>query len=183
MATMFLTMLTTMGTGGAAAGTAGAAAAGAAGAGAAAGGLGSILSMGSTIIGGLTSIMSGNAEGAAADQAAVDEETRAVQEQINGKQDALDALRNLNADQAQIAVSGYASGIGGAGSVEAAQNEADRIASRNFETARNNADMKSRSRRIQASQLRKDGSAARSGGIMKAVSAGFKTFNRRQVRG
>lgn len=177
MATLFTTLIGTLTGGGGAAG-AGAAA------GAAAGGGLNFFSVASSVVGGLSSIMAGNAEADALEQQAVDNETRAVQEEINGRQDALDALRRLNRDQASIAVSGYASGIGGGeGSVQAAQEEAQKIGEENVNVARENAGFSSRLRRSQATQNRKSASGARLGGIFGALDQGFSLFTRRTARG
>lgn len=147
-----------------------------------AGGL-SALSVASTVVGGLASLYSGAQEASALESQAVDEETRAVQETINGKQDALNALRDLNRDQAKIAVAGYASGIGGEGSVEAAQNEAQKVGEQNISLARENARFQSSARRDQAKQLRYSASGARTGGILGAVRGGTSLFSRRTARG
>lgn len=177
MATLFATMLSSLTGGGAAVGT------GAATAGAAAGGGLSFGSIASTVVGGLAAMFSGAAQGAVLDQQAVDEETRAVQSELEGRQDALDALRNLNADMSKILVAGYASGIGSEGSIEAAQREAERVGDQNMNLARDNARFQSQARRGQAREFRAEGRAARLGGVFNALQGGFSLFDRRKARG
>jgi len=164
-------MLTTMGATSAAAAVTGAAAAG------------TFASTAMTVVGGLSSIMSGFQESSAFKQQAIDEETRAVQETITGRQDALDALRNMNQDQARIAVAGYDSGSGAAGSVAAAQEEARKIGEQNISVAREGATIRSEARRSQAGQFRRSASGAVLGGISGAIKGGLSLFNRREVRG
>lgn len=178
MATLFTTLMTSLG-----GGTAAAAGAGAVGAGAAAGGALTGLSTAFTIVGGLASIFSGFQEASALKQEAVDEDTRAVQETIQGKQDALQALRALNSDTARIAVAGYASGIGGEGSVRAAQDEAFKVGEENVNMARDNAAIQSAQRRGNARQLRKSASAAAFGGVLGAFKGVSGLFERKLQRG
>jgi len=173
MATLMATMLASlkagaMATAGAAAGTAGT--------------LGTI-STALTVVGGLASIMSGVQKKNALEQQAVDEETRATQETIQGRQDALDALRALNRDAAAIAVAGYASGIGAEGSVAAAQDEARKVGDQNMTMARDNAAFQSAARRGQAEQLRQQGQGELTGGIFGAIKGGLSLFQRREARG
>lgn len=169
-------------------GVGGKAAAGAAGAGAAAaagGGLGlsGIASIASTVVGGLASLASGRHEAAALKQQAIDEETRAVQEEINGRAEALESLRTLNAETARMAVAGYASGIGSEGSVEAAQNKALKLGERNVNMSRDNAAIGASMRRGQAGQLRLDAKAAKDRGLLGAVRGGLNLFQNRYARG
>lgn len=163
----------------------GAAAAGAAGASAASTGfsLTSALSVASTVVGGLSAIYAGAQSASQLEQQAVDEETAAVQETLNGRQDALDALRALNDDQAAITAAGFASGIGGDGSVEAAQMEAQKIGERNQNMARDNAAISSAARRGQAGQLRSEAGAKRFGGIAQALKGGFSLAQSKYNRG
>jgi hypothetical protein len=178
MATM-LAGLKTAAVGGAATGAATAAAGTAA---ATTGALGT-LSTAMTVVGGLASIMSGAQAKSAAYQQAVDEETRATQETIQGRQDALQAMRALNSDMAQIAVAGYASGIGGEGSVAAAQDEARKVGDQNINMARDNAGFQSAARRGQARQLRTQGRGEFTSGIFGAVKGGLSLLQRREARG
>tara|TARA_R110000744_G_scaffold326330_4_gene432091 strand:- start:5602 stop:6129 length:528 start_codon:yes stop_codon:yes gene_type:complete len=160
-----------------------AAGAGAAGAAAGAGALGT-LSTALTVVGGLASIMSGAKQKSALDQQATDEDTRATQETIQGRQDALSAMRALNQDQAQIAVAGYASGIGGGeGSAAAAQEEARKVGDQNFNLSRDNAAFQSSARRNQGRQYRDQGQGAFTSGLFGAVKGGISLFQRREVRG
>ena len=170
------------GGGGAAAGAT--AAAGAAG-GAAAGGLSfaSIASGLSTVVGGLASIAAGRAEKDALYAQAADEESKAVQEQINGRQEALTALRKLNQDLAFVTVAGYGSGLTSEGSIEAAQNEAIKTGEQNISMARDNASYASAARRGRSYQLKREGRAAASAGMLRAVTGGLSMFSRGQARG
>lgn len=177
MATLMATLLT--GLGGTA--TAGAAAAGA-GAVATTTTL-STLSTALTVVGGLSSIMSGMQQQSALNQQAVDEETRATQETINGRQDALKSLKALNDDMAAIAVAGYASGVGGEGSVMAAQNEARKVGDQNMNMARNNAAIQSAARRGNAGQLRKSGRSSFTNGLFGAIRGGLNQYSRIVARG
>lgn len=184
MAALFPAFLSAIGGGGGAAAATGTAAA--ASAGAAAGGFGSlatIASIGSTVIGGLASMASGSARKAALDAQAFDEESRATQETITGRQDALQAMQKLNQDLAKVTVAGYASGLQGDGSIQAAQNEAVRVGEGNMNMARLNANYMSAARRGQARQLREEGSAARKEGIFGAIQGGLSLFSRRVQRG
>lgn len=184
MAVLFTTLLTSLGGGGgAAAGAAGAAGAGAAGA--AAGGFSwaTVASVGATVVGGLASMASGSAQKSALDLQAKDEETKAVQETINGRQDALTAMRKLNTDLANIVVAGYGSGLTPEGSVGAAQDQALATGEANINMARNNAAYASAARRGQAQQLRNEGRAAKSQGIYGAIQGGLSLFSRRTARG
>lgn len=184
MATMMATMIASLQA--TAAGTAAVGATGAAAAGTAAATTGALgtLSTALTVVGGLASIMSGAQAKSASDQQAVDEETRATQETINGRQDALQAMRALNRDMAQIAVAGYASGIGGSeGSVGAAQDEARKVGDQNINMSRDNAAFQSAARRGQAGQLRSQGRGAFTSGIFGAVKGGLSLFQRREARG
>lgn len=183
MSTM-LAGLKTAAVGGAATGAA-AAGTGAAAAGTAAATTGALgtLSTAMTVVGGLASIMSGAQAKSAADQQAVDEETRATQETIQGRQDALQAMRALNNDMAQIAVAGYASGVGGEGSVAAAQDEARKVGDQNINMARDNAAFQSAARRGQAGQLRTQGRGQLTSGAFGAVKGGLSLFQRREARG
>lgn len=185
MAVLFTTLVSALGGGGAtAAGTAAGAAAGGA---AAAGGLGSTLatiaSIGSTVVGGLASMASGNQQAAALNMQAKDEEQRAVQETLSGRQEALTAMRKLNQDLSNIVVAGYGSGLAPTGSIEAAQDEALRVGEANVSMARNNAAYASAARRGQAQQLRNEARGARTQGIYGAISGGLSLFSRRAARG
>lgn len=184
MAALFPAFLSAIGGGGAAAATGGAAAAGAAaGAGGLFGSLTSIASVGSTVIGGLASLAAGAQKNTAMQAQAFDEETKAVQETITGRQDALAAMQKLNADLSKVTVAGYASGLQGDGSVQAAQNEAVRIGEANMTMARDNASYLAATRRGQARQLRAEGRAAQTEGIFGAIQGGLSLFSRRVQRG
>lgn len=183
MATMFATLLAGLKSAGVAAG---AGAAGTAAAGTAAAGVGTLgtLSTALTVVGGLSSIMAGAQQKSALEQQAVDEETRATQETIQGRQDALTSLRALNADMAQIAVAGYASGIGGGeGSALAAMDEARKVGDQNMNMARDNAAFQSAARRGQATQYRREGNGTFLGGIMGATKGASSLFQRLEARG
>lgn len=145
--------------------------------------LASIASIGSTVVGGLASLASGAQKKSALDQQAMDEDTKAVQETITGRQDALQAMQKLNADLAKITVAGFASGLSGDGSIAAAQDQASKIGEANINTARNNAAYMAASRRGQARQLRVEGNAARTEGIFGAIQGGLSLFSRRTARG
>lgn len=184
MATMFATMMATLSGGG------GAAAAGAAGTAATVGttaatggGALSAISTGLTVLGGLSSIAGAAQESAAMKSEALQEEGKATQETIKGQEDAAAALRAMNADQAKIAVAGYSSGIGGAGSVATAQEEAQKIGDQNVNISRENAALQSAARRDQAGQLRAGARGAIFGGITRAVGGVSNLFQRRYARG
>lgn len=184
MATLLTTIIATATGGGGAAAGAGAAAA--AGAGAAAGGASLLtgLSTAATIVGGLAGIASGAQQGAALESQALQEEQIAQQEEIQGRQDALTALRGLNREQAGIATAGFASGIGGGeGSVAAAQEGATRRASQDIELSRTGADLRAAGRRGQAQQLQSSASGARIGGLFSGIQGGLSLVQRRQARG
>lgn len=184
MAVLFTTLVSALGGGGTAAATGGAAAAGAASAGAGIGStLASIASIGSTVVGGLASLASGRQQQSAFNAQAKDEEQKAVQETLSGRQEALTAMRKLNMDLANVVVAGYGSGLTPEGSIEAAQNEASRVGDANINMARDNASYASAARRGQAQQLRNEGRAAKSQGIFGAVSGGLSLFSRRAARG
>lgn len=184
MAQFFPMLFSAIGGGGAAAsGAAATGAAAAAGTGGLFSSFASIASIGSTVVGGLASLASGAQQKSAAYQQAFDEDTKAVQETINGRQDALGAMQKLNADMAKITVAGYASGLMGDGSVGAAQDEAQRVGEGNINMARTNAAYMSATRRGQARQLRAEGDAAQTGGIFGAIQGGLSLFSRRTQRG
>lgn len=157
------------------------------GGGAAAGGglstLTTLASFGSTVVGGLASIASGRQQQHAAEMAASDEEMKATQETLTGRQDALTAMRRLNADLSSITVAGYASGLDPSGSVQAAKDQASEVGEANMNMARDNAAFASASRRQQAQQYRNEGRGAYAQGIMGAVSGGLGLFARRTARG
>ena len=180
MAALFPAFLSAIGAASAPAAAAGTATATAAGGFAS---LASIASIGSTVVGGLASLASGAQKKSALDQSAVDEETKAVQETITGRQDALAAMQKLNQDLSKVTVAGFASGLAGDGSIKAAQDEATRIGEANINTARNNAAYMAASRRGQARQLRIEGKAARTEGIFGAIQGGLSLFSRRTARG
>lgn len=186
MATMFMTMaagIKSAFAAGTAAMSGAGAAAGAAGAtGAAAGGLG-MLSTAATVVGGLSSIMSARQNAAAAGAQAAQEEVAATQELLKGREDALQAMRSMNDDQARIAVAGYASGIGGEGSVQAAQDEAARIGEQNMNMSRINASYQAAGRRTQADQYRSEGRSAMWGGFLGAAKGALQLYERRAYRG
>lgn len=182
MATMMATMLASLQAGAAGAGVA-AGAAGAAGATAAAAGTLGTISTALTVVGGLASIMSGAQQRNALKQQAVDEDTKATQETIQGRQDALQSLRSLNKDMAAIAVAGYSSGIGGEGSVLSAQEEARKVGDQNMNMSRSNAAFQSASRRSSSAQLRKEGNGKFTSGLFGAVKGGLDLFQRRGARG
>jgi len=183
MAVLFTSFLSAIGGGGGAA----AGAAGAAGAvgGAAASGISwaGLASVGSTIVGGLASIMGGQQQKAALNAQARDEDMNAVQETINGRQEALMAMRKLNADLGSVLVAGYGSGLTPEGSIEAAQNEALKTGEANISMARTNAAYASAKRRQQSAQLRAEGKAAAMGGIFGAIQGGLSMFSRTTARG
>lgn len=187
MAVLFTTLLAGLGGGGGAAAGTAAAAGGAAAAASGAAGIGSTLatiaSIGSTVVGGLASMASGRQQQAAFNAQAADEESKAVQETLEGRQQALTAMRKLNQDLANVVVAGYGSGLEPTGSIEAAQNEAIRTGEANINMARDNAAYASAARRGQAAQLRNEGRAARQQGIFGAVSGGLSLFARRNARG
>lgn len=145
--------------------------------------LASIASIGSTVVGGLSSLMAGKAKATALNQQAFDEDTKAVQETITGRQDALAAMQKLNQDMAKITVAGFASGLSGDGSIQAAQDEAKRVGEANINTARNNAAYSSAARRGQAKQLRVEARGASTEGLFGAIQGGLSLFSRRTARG
>ena len=128
-------------------------------------------------------MMAGNQQASALKAQARDEETKAVQETINGRQEALQAMRKLNADLASVVVAGYGSGLEPTGSIEAAQNEALKVGEANMSMARDNAAFAAASRRQQAQQLKNEARAARTQGIFSAIQGGLSLFSRRQARG
>lgn len=170
------------GGGGAAAGAAGAAgaAAGAAATGISWAGLASVAS---TVIGGLAAIGTGKQQQAQLNLQAQDEDTKAVQETIKGREEALSAMRKLNADLAHTIVAGYGSGLTPEGSIEAAQNEAIAQGEANMNMARYNAQYASAARRGQAGQLRAEGRAVRRQGVLTAIQGGLSLFSRASARG
>lgn len=183
MATMFATAFAAMAGGGAAAAGAGAAAAGA---GAAAAGGFSLLQgiqVASTVIGGLASIFAGAQKQDALNAQAADEDLKASQELLNGREEAVKAMKQLNAEMAQSAVASYASGLAPSGSVLNAQSAALEIGDRNVSSARENSKMISLGRRSQAAQLRAEGRSAMTGGIFGAISGGLQSIARDWNRG
>jgi len=180
MATMFATAFAAMAGGGAAAAGAGAAAAGAA-----AGGFSLLqgVQIASTVVGGLAAIFGGAQKQAALEAQAADEDIKASQELLNGREQAVKAMKQLNAEMAQSAVASFASGLAPSGSVLEAQNQALEIGQRNVDTARDNAAVASMGRRSQARQLRAEGSAAMTGGIFSALSGGLQSIARDWNRG
>ena len=184
MAVLFTTLVGALGGGGtSAAAAAGGAAASASGAASIGSTLATIASIGSTVVGGLASMASGRAQQAALNAQASDEEGKAVQETLEGRQQALTAMRQLNKDLANVVVAGYGSGLEPTGSIDAAQNEALRVGEANVNMARQNANYASAARRGQAQQLRNEGRGARQQGIYGAVSGGLSLFSRRLARG
>lgn len=180
MATLFATFLGALGKAGAAiAGTA-SAATGAVGAGSTAM---TFLTGLSTVVGGLASIRSGQAQEAALEAQAQDETLRANQETINGREVALDAMKKLNDNLAAITVAGYASGLQSSGSVESAQREAMDVGEANMTMARENSRFAAAARRGQANQLRAEGAAARQEGIFGAIRGGLSWAQRGFARG
>lgn len=177
MATLFASFLGAIGGGGAAVGGAVATTA------AVGGGFASFMSGLSTVVGGLASIAAGAQQKAALDQQAVDEETRAVQETINGRQNALDAMKKLNDDMAAITVAGYASGLASSGSIQTAQDEAQKVGEYNMNMARENSRYQAAARRSQAKQLRIEGKGAMTSGIFGAIQGGLSLFSRKTARG
>ena len=177
MATLFASFFVALGKGAAAVGAAASSAVGTAG------GAASFLSGLSTVVGGLASIASGRQQKAALDQQAADEDVRATQETINGRQVALDAMKKLNDDMASITVAGFASGLQSSGSVEVAQQEAQKVGDRNMNMARENARFAAAGRRSQAKQYRIEGKAANTQGIFGAIEGGLSLFSRKTERG
>jgi hypothetical protein len=177
MATMFMTFFAAAGKGLAAAGAAASSAV------SAVGGTASFLSGLSTVVGGLASIAAGNQQKAAAYAQAADEDMRAKQETLNGREAALGAMRKLNEDMAHITVAGYASGLQSSGSVQTAQDEAQRIGEINMDSARNNAKFAAGMRRSSAQQMRVEGDGAQTAGIFSAISGGLGMFSRKTARG
>lgn len=167
----------------AATGGAGGGAGAAAGAVATGGGFLKTLSAGLTIVSGLGKIVAGQQQSAALKQQAMDEDLRASQEELNGREDALKAMEKLNQDMARISVAGFASGLTSGGSVDAAQQEAERIADANLSVSRSNAQINAAARRGQARQLRYEADGAALGGILGFVSDAGSLFSRRAARG
>jgi len=184
MAALFPAFISAItGGGGAAAGGA-AAASGAAAAGAGAfSSFASIASIGSTVVGGLASIAAGNRQAAAQEQAAMDSETQAVQETITGRQDALQAMRQLNQNLAKVSVAGFASGLDSSGSISAAQNQALEAGQANIDMSRTNAAYASARRRGQSNELRREATGSRLAGYGQALSGGLSLLSRRTDRG
>lgn len=180
MAELFTTLIAGLGGGGSSAAAAGGAAAGAATTGFS---LTSLLSTGATVVGGLASLASGRNQASALNAQAGQEDIKAVQEEINGRQEALTAMRKLNADLGNVLVAGYASGLAPSGSVEAAQNEALQTGEANITMARNNARFAAAARRGQAAQLRTEARGAKSQGLFSAISGGLSLWSRRDQRG
>lgn len=181
MAELFTTLIAGLGGGGSSAAAAGAGAGAAAGAGGFS--LTSLLSAGSTVVGGLASIAAGRNQNAALQSQAQQEEVKAVQEEINGRQEALTAMRKLNSDLSNVLVAGYASGLSPTGSIEAAQEEALQTGEANITMARTNARFSAAARRGQAQQLRNEGAGAKSQGLFSAISGGLSLWSRRNQRG
>lgn len=182
MAELFATLAATLGGGGAAAGGA-AAAAGTAGAAASGFSLASIASFGATVAGGLASLSASGMKASALEAQGADEDMKAVQESINGRQDALTAMRKLNSDLASVVVAGYGSGLTPEGSIAAAQDEAIATGEANINMARENASFASASRRQQGYQLRREAQGERSGGLFSLVTAGLSYAGRAKARG
>lgn len=183
MATMFATAFAALSGGGAAAGAAGAAAA--AGAGAATGGFSLLqgIQVASTVVGGLAAIFGGMQKQAALEAQAADEDIKASQELLNGRQEAVKAMKVLNAEMAQSVVASYASGLAPSGSVINAQEAALEIGDRNVSSARETGAMVAAGRRSQSAQLRAEGRAAMTGGIFSAISGGLQSIGRDWNRG
>lgn len=125
----------------------------------------------------------GKQQAAAAEAQATESEQQATQEVINGREDALNAMRQLNKDLSSITVAGYASGLSPTGSVQAAKDQAGQIGEANINTARNNSQYASAQRRQQAQQYRNEAQGARTQGLLGAVQGGLSLFSRRQARG
>lgn len=179
MATMFATAFAAMATAGTAAAGAGAAAATAAS--------GFTLLQGvqiaSTVVGGLAAIFGGAQQQQALESQAADEDIKASQELLNGREEAVKAMKQLNAEMAQSAVASYASGLAPSGSVINAQEAALAIGDRNVATSRENGKIASLGRRAQASQLRTEGRSAMTGGIFSAIGGGLQSIARDWNRG
>lgn len=180
MATMFATAFAALAGGGAAAG-AGAAAAGAA----ATGGFTLLqgIQVASTVIGGLAAIFAGAQQQEALNTQAKDEDIKASQELLNGREEAVKAMKQLNAEVAASVVASYGSGLAASGSVTEAQRASLVVGDRNVSNARENASMVASGRRSQAAQLRAEGRAKMTGGIFSAITGGLQSVARDWNRG
>lgn len=141
------------------------------------------LSIASTVVGGIAALSAGAAEKQALYNRAEDEEIKASQEVLKGREDAVKAMQRTEQLLAQNAVAGFASGLEASGSVVTAQEEAMEIGDRNLATSRENAQMAVYGRRSQASQYRVEGDAAARTGMFKALGGVLGGFSRFAARG
>jgi len=145
--------------------------------------LGGVLSTGFSVFSGLASIAAGNQQASGLKAQQQDMDMQAKQELLSGREDALKALKSLNQTLASQTVAGYASGVTGVGSASVAKDQAIREGEYQISIARDNAEMRSASRRSQARQYGIESSQARTGGFMDAGTAGANLFQRTYARG
>lgn len=145
--------------------------------------LSTLFSVGSTIVGGLASISAGKQQAAALESQAQQENLKAVQDDVAGRQDATRAMRAMNKDLGDILVAGYGSGLEASGSIEAAMNEAQEVGEANMNTIRDNSKVQAAARRGQAAQYRLDAKGARSAGMFGALQGALSLGERRVARG
>ena len=89
----------------------------------------------------------------------------------------------MNDDMAKIAVAGFASGLGGEGSIATAQAEARKVGESNIAITRENAQLSAQSRRASARSIRSGAGTTLAGGFMRAAAGGLNLFDRRAARG
>lgn len=177
MAVLFTTLFSALGGGGAAAGTA---AAGAAATGFSAT---SLLSAGATIVGGLASLASGSGQAAALNAGADQEMIKASQDELEGRQNAVNAFRQMNEEMSAGLVGSAASGLSSSGSTIVAMEEAQKIGERNASAARDIGSANAAARRQSAFQMRQEAKGAKLGGVLGAVGGALQYGLRNNSRG
>ncbi len=131
--------------------------------------IGQILSGAFSAFSALSSISEGRADAALFESQALQADFAARAEILKGRADALDLKRALNLQLANNLVAAGASGITSEGSVGAAQDSAQRQAELQLGLTRDEAEVRAGQRRQQARQFRLEASAAKRGGITKAI--------------
>lgn len=131
------------------------------------------LSFASSIASGLMGMGQANAQAASLEESALWSDFGARQEILKGKQEAVEQRRQLNKVMAANIAAGYASGLGGEGSISQASIDAMNEADYQLGITRDDAIMRSATRRTQARQARNQASSTRDAGLWSAVSGGF----------
>lgn len=131
--------------------------------------LANALTIGSSVVSGLAAIGQGFSQSASLETKANYEDFNSRQQLLQGQQDAIQQIEQLNSDLSSMTVAGFASGLRPGGSVATVKKAAIDDVEYNIKTTRSNAKIKSKITQGNADSLRQDATSARTGSLFEAA--------------